>query len=121
MKEPCLISFDLFLPSFGDGLGQEWLSVRCRPHERHSEDLLEHMPHAQARRVLPIKESVIRLSTADNDPGYHPTNLKTHINIAFFHHDYITCKRKKLKSSSMSASSRTRTTRMSATSTRPSP
>ena len=39
--------------------------------------------------ALPIKESAISLSTADNDTDYNPTNIKTPINVAFHHDDFM--------------------------------
>ena len=44
--------------------------------------------------ALPIKESATKLSTADNNVDYNPTNLNDTINASFFLHDAFTCKRK---------------------------
>ena len=64
-------------------------------HEGHTEDLLEHVLHAQADSALPITESAISLTTAHNDSGNHPTNLNNHINLSSFLHDDFTGKLKK--------------------------
>ena len=45
--------------------------------------------------ALPIKESAINLSSADNDPGSHPTNTKTPITASFFLNDDFMRNRKK--------------------------
>ena len=68
--------------------------------------------------VLPVNESAISLSTADNNVGYNPTNLNDTINVSFFLHDDFMCKGRSSPSYSMSTSSRTPTSTRSATSTR---
>ena len=90
VKNPCLISFDLFRPSFGAGLIHERLSVRLSLHTNDMHKICSNMCiMLKSDTTPPNKESVIRLSTASyNAQGSHPTTLTNSINV-FFHHDDI--------------------------------
>ena len=88
-----LISFDLFHPSFGNVLIHERLSVRLSLHTNDMQKICSNMCFTHKPTAPFPKELTRRLSTADNDPGYHPTNLKNPINLSFLHDD-IMSKRK---------------------------
>ena len=90
MKKPCLISFDFCPSSFGDGLIHERLSVRLSLNTDDMQRICSNICFTlKADSALPITESAISLTTAYNDSGNHPTNLKNHINVSF--PDDITC------------------------------
>ena len=110
-RKPCLISFDLIPQSFGDGLIHERLSVFLSLNANDMLEICSNMCFMlKPDSALPIKESAVSLSTADNDPGYHPTNIKNPVNVSFIHDDFIASGRRSL-SSSRSTSSPSRTSR----------
>ena len=70
MKNPCLISFDIFRPSFSAGLIHERLSV-CLPLSTNDmQRICSNMCFTlKPDSALPIKELAINISTAENDPA----------------------------------------------------
>ena len=69
------------------------LSPPVAPHEGRTDDLLEHVLHAQARQ-RPTHQGVRHQPLHPRQrPRSHPTNLRTPVDVSFLH-DEITRKRK---------------------------
>ena len=93
-KTPCLISFDIFCPSFGDVLIHERLSVGLIFYMKDMQKICSNMCFMlKTDRVLPSKGPP-SASPPQTTARLPPTNLKNPIHV-FFLRDDIMCKRKK--------------------------
>ena len=94
MKKPCLISFDLFRPSIGDGIIHERLSVRLSLCTNNMQKICSDMcimlkPTAPFPSMSPPSASPLPTTTpVTTDEPQEP------INISFFLNDDFVCTRK---------------------------
>ena len=93
-KKPCLISFNIFRPSFGDVLIHERLSVGLFFYTKDMQKICSNMCFMlKPDKAFPPRVGH-QLLRRRQRPGY-PDNLKNFINVSFFLHDDVMCTRKK--------------------------